>query len=348
MSSTRTSRLVMLAIAVSCAPAEQKTHSPIATPSVAPAPDSSAAPNPANPSRVAAAVDTLVRPASVPPAVSATCDSAAGIVRAELSLTADRKQGDFHDSQHGEPRTGCRLSAQGSFKALPEKSSGPVDMLYAAFIRRGWRPDLRHSADGPDGSDVGIRRRDMLCLVTGSWEGGDDDDTVTRAPTPAEEAYLIVVECARDVPSNVDADVPDSIWSVAAKAGLDSVYAISMSMQYPPYITGDFDGDGVRDAAVLVERRATGKLGVAIVHLGTRKVTVLGAGSGSAGPDDLDGLNQWDSFLKGNMPTIVNPYRPNASLIGDALWIARNDSTGGFYIWTGSSFTYEPHRLLAR
>jgi hypothetical protein len=348
MNSTRISRLVMLAIAVSCAPAEQKTQSPVAKPSVAPIPDSSAARIPANPSSVAASAgDTLVRPASVPPAVSAACDSAAGIVRAELSLNANRKEGDFRDSQHGDPRTGCRLSAEGPFKALAE-NRGPVDILDAAFIRHGWRQDLRHSADGPDGSDVGMRRRDILCLVTGSWNGGDDADTAATAPTPADDSYQIVVECARDIASNADAYVPDSIWSIAAQAGLDSVYAISMSVQAPPYITGDFDGDGVPDAAVIVERRATGKLGVVVVRRGTRKITVLAAGSGSAGPDDLDGMNQWDSFLKGSTPTIVNPYRPNASLIGDALWIARNDSTGGFYIWTGSSFTYEAHRLLPR
>lgn len=337
----------MLAIALSCAPAEQKTQSQIARPTAGVSADSPARHIPANPLAATARVDTLVRPATVPSAVSAACDSAAGIVRAELSLTVERKEGEYHDSQHGEPRTGCRLTAEGSFKALPE-NSGPVDMLQAAFIRRGWRPDLRHSADGPDGSDVGMRRRDMLCLVTGSWEGGDDDDTVARAPTPAEDIYQIVVECARDVSLNRDAAVPDSIWSIAEQAGLDSVYAISMSMQSPPYITGDFDGDGLTDAAVLVERRSTGKLGVAIVHRGTRKVTVLAAGSGSAGPDDLDGMKQWDSFLKGSTPTIVNPYRPNASLIGDALWIARNDSAGGFYIWTGAGFTYEPHRLLPR
>jgi hypothetical protein len=348
MSSARISRLAMLAVAVSCAPAEQKTQSPIATPSVAPVSTSSTAAVQANPSAAASARDTLVRPASIPPAVSAACDSAAGIVRIELSLNTNRKEGDFHDTPRGDQRTGCRLSAEGSFKALPEKSSGPVDMLYAAFIRRGWRPDLRHSADGPDGSDVGMRRRDILCLVTGSWEGGDDDDTVTRAQTPAEDIYRIVVECARDIASNRDANVPDSIWSIAEHAGLDSLYAVSMSMQSPPYITGDFDGDGLTDAAVLVERRTTGKLGVAVVHRGTRKVTVLAAGSGSAGPDDLDGISQWDPFFKGTTPTIVNPYRPNASLIGDALWIQRNDSTGGFYIWTGSSFIYEPHRLLPR
>jgi hypothetical protein len=349
MSSTRISRLVILAVAASCAPAEQKTQSPIATPSVASVSSSSTAAVQTNPSSVVASVrDTLVRPSSIPPSVSAACDSAAGIVRVELSLNTNRKEGEFHDTPRGDQRTGCRLAAQGSFKALSEKNSGPVDILQTAFIRRGWRPDLGHTADGPDGSDVGMRRRDILCLVTGSWEGGDDDDTVTRAPTLAEDIYRIVVECARDIASNRDVNVPDSIWSIAGQAGLDSLYAISMSMQSPPYITGDFDGDGVMDAAVLVERRTTGKLGVAVVHRGTRKVTVLAAGSGSAGPDDLDGISQWDPFVKGTTPTIVNPYRPNASLIGDALWVERNHSMGGFYIWTGSSFTYEPHRLLPR
>jgi hypothetical protein len=189
-----------------------------------------------------------------------------------------------------------------------------------------------------------MRRRDNLCLVAGSWNGGDDSDTIARAPTPEEDIYRIVIECARDVPPNSEADVPDSIWSVAAAEGIDSVYAISASMQYPPYITGDFDGDRVQDAAVLVEQRATGKLGVVIVQRGARKATVLAAGSGSAGPDDLDGLSEWDVFYKGSTPTLVSPPRPNAPLVGDALWVARSDSTSGFYIWNGAAFTYEPHR----
>lgn len=78
-----------------------------------------------------------------------------------------------------------------------------------------------------------------------------------RAPTPEEDIYRIVVECTRDVASNSNGDVPDSIWGIAARAGIDSVYAISLSLQSPPYTTGDFDGDGVSDAAVLVEHRIT-------------------------------------------------------------------------------------------
>ena len=336
--------MLLLAGAVACLPSEGKTKSTVATSaggvadsSVAPL-QSSVVPGPASPS------DSLVRPVPIAPAVSNACDSAAAIVRDQLSLSIDREDGEYRDSQHGTRYTGCRITAHGAFKALSNRKGGPVDIVQNAFIRRGWRPDLRHSADGPDGSDVGMRRRDILCLVTGSWNGGDDDDTVTRAPTAADDSYRIVVECARDVASNSDGEVPDSLWGIAAKAGLDSIYAISLSLRSPPYFSGDFDGDRVEDAAVLVEHRTTGKLGVAIVHRGTRKVSVLAAGSGSAGPDDLDGINQMDVFTMGTAFNTVIPDRPKAPLIGDALWVARDDSTTGFYLWNGSAFTYEPHR----
>jgi hypothetical protein len=338
--------VLSVAIVASCVPTEQKTQSPIATTTaVGRTADSSAITARENPSSTAASAnDTLVRLASIAPAVSAACDSAAAIVREELSVTTDRRDGDYRDRFRGTPRNGCRLAAEGSFKALQEKGGGPVDLLRAAFIRHGWRPDERYSSDGPDGSNVGMRRRDVLCRLIGSWDGGDDSDTVARAPTAAEDIYRLVIECARDVVSNTDADVPDSIWSVAANAGLDSVYAISLSMRIPPYIDGDFDGDGVSDAAVLVEHRMTGKLGLAIVHRGTRKVTILGAGAGAAGPHDMDGLREWDVVHRGS---VVNPAiqeSPYGALIGDALWVALNGSAAGFYIWNGSSFAYESHR----
>src|SRR4029450_2352780 len=43
------------------------------------------------------------------------------------------------------------------------------------------------------------------------------------------------------------------------------------------YLEGDFNGDGKMDVAVLVKERSTRKLGIAIVHGPTGKVTILGA-----------------------------------------------------------------------
>jgi hypothetical protein len=286
----------------------------------------------------------LVQPAELPPGVRAACDSAAVIVRKALPLDIRREVGRYFDSFGDKRRIGCRLTGGGSFSTLPD-SAGPVDAVGGAFKQHGWRPDLRYGADGPDGSDVGMRRRDMLCLVVGRWDGGDEEeDTLPpRPPTEEENRFDAIVECARDVASNQDTGVPDSLWRIASSSGLDSVYAISLSLQYPPYLSGDFDGDGVGDAAVLIEHRATGKVGIAVVHGGTRRVTILGAGGAAAGPQDLSWIDGWDVFRKEATIHLTIRDRPNARLIADALWVGKRDSVSAFYVWTGSRYDWESH-----
>jgi hypothetical protein len=265
-------------------------------------------------------------------------------VREALALDVRREEGSYFDSFQEKPHIGCRLTGQGSFATL-RNSSGPVEAVDEAFKKHGWRSDLRYMADGPDGSDVGLRLRDMLCLVVGRWTGPDDEDTgsTSRPPTEEENRYDAIVECARDIASNKDAGVPDSIWRIASSAGLDSVYAISLRLQYPPYLDGDFDGDGVRDAAVLVEHRATGKMGIAIVHRGTRRVSILGAGTAAHGPDDLSWIDRWDVFAKDATIHLTIGDRPNTPLQADALWVGRRDSVSAFFVWTGSHYDWEPH-----
>jgi hypothetical protein len=164
--------------------------------------------------------------------VRASCDSADALVRLALRLDLRRENGRYNDSFRGTPRVGCRLSAEGSFSALPD-SAGPVGAIEGAFERHGWRSDLRYMGDGPDGSDVGVRRRDMLCLILGRWEG-DDEEKTGSPPTEEADRYQVIVECSREVASHQDAGVPDSIWHAASAAGLDRLYAISLSLQYPP------------------------------------------------------------------------------------------------------------------
>jgi hypothetical protein len=285
----------------------------------------------------------LVQPAELSAALRATCDSATAIVREALALDIGREEGRYFDSFSEKPHLGCRLTGQGSFSTLPN-SAGPVDLVGAAFRHHGWRSDLRYDADGPDGSNIGLRRRDMLCLVVGRWNGGDDEDTSPpRPPTEEENRFDAIVECARDLASNQDTGVPDSLWRIASSAGLDSVYAISLHLQYPPYLSGAFDGDGVGDAAVLIEHRATGKVGIAVVHRGTGRVTILGAGSAADGPDDLSWADRWDVFPKGTTLHLTIGDRPNAQLIADALWVGKDDSVSAFYVWTGDRYDWESH-----
>jgi hypothetical protein len=295
---------------------------------------------------VSSSANELVRPGVLPATVRATCESAVTLVHEALALDVKREDGDFSDSFKGAPRLGCRLTAEGSFATLKD-SAGPVGAVEKAFSRRGWKGDLRHMADGPDGSDIGLRRLDQLCLVLGQWDGGDDSEEAPAPPTEADNRYRAVVECARDVASNKDAGVPDSIWRIASAAGLDSVYAISLRLQYPPYLGGDFDGDGVSDAAVLVENRKTGKTGVAIVHRGARRVTILAAGSGSAGPDDLSWIDRWDVFQNGTTYNLTIGDRPSIQFGADALWVGRQDSASAFYVWSGANYLWEFHSRAA-
>jgi hypothetical protein len=295
-------------------------------------------------SKPAPADRELVKPASLPSDIRGTCDVAATIMRQALGIDIKREDGKYFDSAHGVARLGCRLKAAGSFTQL-RNESGPVGAVEAGFTQNGWRGDLRYMADGPDGSDIGLRRLDQLCMVSGRWDGGDDGDTMPRAPTEEDNQFEAIVECARDVPSNADAGVPDSIWRIAVEAGLDSVYAISLRLQYPPYLDGDFDGDGLADAAVLVDNRATGKSGVAIVHRGNRRVTILGAGADGSGPRDLSWIDRWDVFRRGTTYNLTIGDRPSLQMGADALWVGRQDSISAFYVWTGANYVWESHPL---
>lgn len=149
------------------------------------------------------ATSEQVQPSSLPPALRATCDSAAVIAREALNLDLTREDGRYADSFQGTPRLGCRMTGRGSFATLG-KSSGLVETVDTAFKLRGWRADLRFMADGPDGSDVGLRLGDMLCLVMGRWSGHDDEDTVARPPREEEDRYELIVECSRDAASPLE------------------------------------------------------------------------------------------------------------------------------------------------
>ncbi|MDQ6634661.1 MAG: hypothetical protein M3Z10_07870 [Gemmatimonadota bacterium] len=292
----------------------------------------------------AAVNDTTVQGEPVPSYVVATCDSASGIMHEVLGRDAHREDGAYHDSFVGQQvRIGCRLRFDGSFEG-PQRIEDPVGSLQKGFERHGWRFDLRYSADGPDGSTIGMRSRDKGCLVSGRWDGGDDSEP-DSARTKPDPSFQVIVECARDVTRNANRDVPDSIWSIASQAGLDSIYAFSFRFHSPPYEVGDFDGDGVVDAAVLIEHRASGKAGLAIVRRGVREVAILGAGTDASGPDDLNWVDAIEVFPRGTTWHLTIGDRPFLPLISDALWVAHGDSVSAFYVWTGKSFVFEPHGI---
>jgi hypothetical protein len=96
--------------------------------------------------------------------------------------------------------------------------------------------------------------------------------------------------------------------------------------------------------AVLIENRASGKVGIAVVHRGARRVTILGAGSVGEGPDDLSWIERWDVFPKGATSVTTIGDRPRGQLLADALWVGQGDSVSAFYVWSGNRYGWELHR----
>jgi hypothetical protein len=57
-----------------------------------------------------------------------------------------------------------------------DSSSCLLDEMERALAHRGWSAHHGYTANGPDGSAMGFVNERYLCVVEGSWDGGDDSD----------------------------------------------------------------------------------------------------------------------------------------------------------------------------
>jgi len=107
-------------------------------------------------------------------------------------------------------------------------------------------------------------------------------------------------------------DVPDAVKKALTNGSAGKKYDLSFRMN-PSYLEGDFDGDGKMDTAVLMKERSTGKVGIAIGHGATGKVTILGAGSGVGnGGDDFEWMDSWRVYSKTHAAPCPGGAKPPA------------------------------------
>ena len=89
---------------------------------------------------------------------------------------------------------GCVVTVVGDRNKVPGKFP-PAERAYpkpgSAAAKAGWKAD--QEADGPDGTSYRITRRNVFCLVSGAWDGGDDSEP-KDVPSPL---FLITARCAR-------------------------------------------------------------------------------------------------------------------------------------------------------
>ena len=133
--------------------------------------------------------------------------------------------------------------------------------------------------------------------------------------------------------------LPEWVDAAIARAGLDRTLAVDARLN-PFILRGDFDGDGRADAAVLVADKASAKKGIAIVHRGTNRVFVVGAGrANSNGGDDFSWMDAWTIFEKGPVRRGATKATPPV-LKGDALLVAKSEAADAILWWDGATYRW--------
>lgn len=110
----------------------------------------------------------------------------------------------------------------------------------------------------------------------------------------------------------------------------------------PCRLSGDFDGDGKPDRAVLVEAPG-GRRGIAFLHAGG-DVTVVGAGHAIGnGGDDFHWMDEWHVMGAGERASLreIDPTLPRGA--GDALHVAKREAASAMIHWTGRGYAW--HQL---
>lgn len=131
------------------------------------------------------------------PFVIEECDRVHERVGMVLRIPVERIDGAYHGYWRDAEEHGCQIRGAGRFSAL-DSDMGPVGLLMQDLQEQGWEPALDYSADGPDGSVAGVSRNGVLCLLIGSWDGGEDGilpDTLPAPPDPLPDTYEIRIEC---------------------------------------------------------------------------------------------------------------------------------------------------------
>jgi hypothetical protein len=134
-------------------------------------------------------------------------------------------------------------------------------------------------------------------------------------------------------------NVPDTVKKALTNGSTGKKYDLSFHVN-PSYLEGDFNGDGKMDAAVLVKERSTGKLGIAIVHGTTGKVTILGAGIGIGnGGDDFEWMDSWQVYSKTRAAHAAGEISV-PQLRGDALLVEKSEAASALIYWNGKRYVW--------
>jgi hypothetical protein len=146
------------------------------------------------------------RAAALAPALEGGCRAMARITRGTLRIAVGRDRAMSFPAPRESSGTwnGCRLVANSGVR--PETSTTtPGGSLQAALVAEGWIADPQFSADGPNGTEFGLRHGTTLCAVAISYQGATLGDTPgTPAPDAAQKPrpYRLEIRCTDGAPTS--------------------------------------------------------------------------------------------------------------------------------------------------
>lgn len=144
---------------------------------------------------------------------------------------------------------------------------------------------------------------------------------------------LIVATSVTLTPAAVFA-APDPLpdWAQESWSRLARENSLERSQRLAPAtLSGDFDGDGKPDLAVLVTHRATRKEGIALLFGAATRGIVVGAGKALGhGGDDFSWMDTWQVRRQAKSP------RAGA----DALFVAKSESASALIVLRAGKATW--------
>jgi hypothetical protein len=176
-----------------------------------------------------------------------------------------------------------------------------------------------------------LSQQDGMLIVTSERGKTYQVDLKTRVITQSD--------LAQSRPSNTAAqrhDIPEVVQKAITNGPLGNKYEVAFHMN-PFFLSGDFNGDGKTDVAVLVKQRSTGKLGIAIIHGATDKVQILGAGvSIGNGGDDFEWMDTWEVRSKNDLVASTSASKFH----GDALLVGKSEAASALIYWNGKRYVW--------
>ena len=179
--------------------------------------------------------------------------------------------------------------------------------------------------------------RDGTLMVTSERGKTYQVDLKTKAVTQCDLARSQAPDAAAQRDS-----IPEAVQKAIVKGPLAKEYDVSFRVN-PSYLHGDFNGDNKIDVAVLVKQRSAGKLGIAIIHGATDKVTILGAGVGIGnGGDDFEWMDYWQVYPK-DRATRETGETTVPRLRGEALLVGKSEAASALIYWNGKRYAWFQH-----